>query len=280
MAHGTYIKILRKAGAFTNGDLVEGELGMDTTNDKLYGSKNGTTVFQVAGGIAALLDDTSPELAAALDAANFKITSLADPTSAADAATKSYVDAAILGMDWQESVIDIQTDSTLNPGSPLTGDRYILEDTANLHANFGTITGVGDNDIVEYDGTDFFITYDSSTNEGGATYDEDTDTTYVHNGTAWVTMTGGGVSNHGALTGLGNDDHTQYSLIATGTAAPTTTPARTGCIFVDTSADRVYQSVGSASSADWQLQVGPETTDTFKNKTISDSTNTIDGGTI
>ena len=84
-----------------------------------------------------------------------------------------YVTGAI--SDLRGDVIAIQTDATLDPGAaPATGDRYILENAAVLHANFGTITGVGDDDIVEYDGVDFIVTYDASADEN-------------NNALAWVT---------------------------------------------------------------------------------------------
>jgi len=66
-----------------------------------------------------------------------------------------------------------------------------------------------------------------------------------------VNITGGGASDHGGLTGLADDDHTQYSLISTGSVAPASTPSREGEIYVDTTADQVYISKGTASSADW-----------------------------
>jgi hypothetical protein len=50
---------------------------------------------------------------------------------------------------------------------------------------------------------------------------------------------------------LGDDDHTQYSLISSGAGAPASTPSRVGLIYVDTTADIAYVSVGTASSADW-----------------------------
>jgi hypothetical protein len=67
-------------GKFTIGDFfeVDQQLGFVTI-------PSGSIAFD-------LLSDQSPELAADLDANNNKITSLADPTSAQDAATKNYVD--------------------------------------------------------------------------------------------------------------------------------------------------------------------------------------------
>jgi len=50
MAAGTTIKIKRKAGAFSNGELAAGELGLDVSNTILYGSVNGTTVFSIVAG--------------------------------------------------------------------------------------------------------------------------------------------------------------------------------------------------------------------------------------
>ena len=92
------------------------------------------------------------------------------------------------GLDWQESVLEIQTDGTTDPGaSPTLGDRYLLADIASANINFGVITGVADDDIVEYDGTNFFIAYNVSDNtEGGSVWDEATNNYYVYNGTSWV----------------------------------------------------------------------------------------------
>lgn len=51
MAAGTTIQHKRKAGAFAGGQLAAGELGVDTTNCRLYGSSDGSTVFLVNGNI-------------------------------------------------------------------------------------------------------------------------------------------------------------------------------------------------------------------------------------
>jgi hypothetical protein len=88
---------------------------------------------------------------------------------------------------WQQPVLDIQTDAVLDPGaSPATGARYILTDVGALHANFGTITGVGDDDLVEFDGTDFQVIYDASaTGEGAVAWDIDSSALYQFDGSAW-----------------------------------------------------------------------------------------------
>lgn len=62
---------------------------------------------------------------------------------------------------------------------------------------------------------------------------------------------GAGVTDHGALSGLSDDDHSQYSIISSGSGAPGSTPPRAGAVYVDTSAGNIYVSKGVASSADW-----------------------------
>jgi len=97
---------------------------------------------------------------------------------------KSMIDYS--AFEWQDSVKNIQTDATLNPGAtPTTGDRYIITDKDNLHANFGTISGVANNDIVQYSGTAFVVAYTPTV---GAAVFSDADTThiYVYSGSAWV----------------------------------------------------------------------------------------------
>lgn len=279
MAAGTTIKIKRKAGAFSGGELAAGELGLDVSNDVLYFSVDGSTVDTVAG-LSNVVEDATPQLGGNLDAQSNRITGLGSPSASGDAATKGYVDTAIQGVSWDDPVLNIQTDNTLDPGgSPTTGDRYILEDSGNLHANFGSITGVGDDDIVEYDGADFVVVFDASAvGEGEAVYNENNNRMYVYNGTAWVTF--GSTMDHGALQGLTDDDHTQYTLISSGSGAPGSTPGRVGELYIDTTADRAYISTGTSSSADWDIMVSAASTDTLTNKTISSSTNTIDGGTL
>lgn len=77
------------------------------------------------------------------------------PTGDGDLTSKAYVDASISkftnGMMFLLDVKNIQKDAELDPGAtPANGDRYILTDVTALHANFGSIEGVANNDVVEY----------------------------------------------------------------------------------------------------------------------------------
>lgn len=63
---------------------------------------------------------------------------------------------------------------------------------------------------------------------------------------------GGGASDHGALSGLVDDDHSQYSLISSQAGAPSSTPGRVGEINVDTTGDVPYVSTDTAGSSDWR----------------------------
>lgn len=63
---------------------------------------------------------------------------------------------------------------------------------------------------------------------------------------------GGGVTDHGALTGKSDDDHTQYAIISSGAGSPSSTPARIGAIYVDTTNLRLFIGTGATDSDDWR----------------------------
>jgi len=62
-----------------------------------------------------------------------------------------------------DNILAIQQDNTLDPSAtPSFGDRYIILDSTDLHLNFGTIVGLEDDDIVEFNGDEFVIFWDAS----------------------------------------------------------------------------------------------------------------------
>jgi len=141
----------------------------------------------------------TPTLAAVLAAGNsagtytidmnsHKITGLSTPSDPSDAVNKSYVDGLVQGIDWQESVLG---EESTPPGTPGTGDRYLVVATAT-----GDWAGHED-DIAEYNGASWDFT---SPNDGMAAWIEDDDKLKVYNGTSWVTF--GSTVDHTTLSSL------------------------------------------------------------------------------
>lgn len=91
-----------------------------------------------------------------------------------------------------------------------------------------------------------------------------------------------GVTDHGALTGLSDDDHTQYPIITSGTIS--VAPTRIGALHVDPSLSTAYIGKGTGSVLDWI----PLTENTDTNTSLADTdqvltgnrTVDIDGGTL
>jgi len=120
-------------------------------------------------------------------------------------AIKTYIDGMSSGGNFLDSVIRMVINNTFDPGgSPTTGDRYILE-TLTIHANFGTITGVGLHDIVEYSGSAFIVVFDASAASTPATVTVGTDKNlatnhqWTYNTTDDIWVDRGAVGNHNDL---------------------------------------------------------------------------------
>lgn len=92
-----------------------------------------------------------------------RIKNLPSPLENGDAVSKQYfqenVNGSFKDFIYQKSIKNIQVDNTLDASTPATGDRYILTNILSLHASFGTIEGVSNNDVVEYDGIAFNIVF-------------------------------------------------------------------------------------------------------------------------
>ena len=119
------------------------------------------------------------------------------PTVGSDLTTKDYVDSAIQGLYWQDPILDFVTVAS---GTTASGNRYVA---------FATGGGWTKDNIYEYNGTGWDETVPL---EGYAAWFSDLDKNYTFNGTSWVLL--GSTVDHGNLSGLGDDDHTQYILHA------------------------------------------------------------------
>lgn len=100
-----------------------------------------------------------------------RLVNLPVPTADGDAANKAYVvseiQKAVSGLDYQSDVLGIQMDATLVPSTTASA-RYIVTDVTKLNGAFGTIAGVENNDIVQYNGSAFAVAYDVSVQGSGA----------------------------------------------------------------------------------------------------------------
>lgn len=216
------------AGAVTaDSATLSGALTADSatvTNALAAGSAN------VTGTVDAATADVDTLTATDATVAN-------GPTDATDVAIKEYVDSVAQGLDWQDSVIDELNDP---PGTPAEGDRYLV-DTAPTGAWVGHAE-----EIAEWDGSawEFF-----APNDGWSIFIEDIDLLEVYNAGSWVAF--GSAIDHGALAGLGDDDHTQY-ILADGTRS------FTGSIEINN--DTIAQSV--VASGQVALSSGEATVDT------------------
>lgn len=75
------------------------------------------------------------------------------------------------------------------------GQRYVVVDTSAMHANWGTITGLEDNDIIEYNGAAWIVSFDisaSTAGDGVVVCNKDADSFLLTEGVAWVSSAGGG----------------------------------------------------------------------------------------
>jgi len=116
-------------------------------------------------------------------------------------AIKRYIRNKFKTFDFMASIQEIYDNSVSLPSNPSNKDRYIAQSTAN---------GWTENYIYEWNELlSSWIEYAPS--EGSITYNENTDSSLIYSGTQWQNFA---VSiNHGNLTGLENDDHSQYALL-------------------------------------------------------------------
>lgn len=132
-------------------------------------------------------------------------------------AIKTYIDAISSGGNFLDSVIRMVVDNSFDPGAtPNAGDRYIIMNAASIHANFGTISGLGNYDIVEYAGSSFSVVFDASAATTPATVTVGTDINsntnhqWTYNTTDDVWVDRGAIGNHNDLSGIDGGTTGQY----------------------------------------------------------------------
>jgi hypothetical protein len=168
---------------------------------------------------------------------NNRLTNVANPVDNLDAANKSYVDSSLAGLDWQKDINALVANAnTTAPGVGLPaaalGQRYILQsNTGTLNAAWGTITGVGDNDIVEYDGLTWAVAYDVSAQGPGALAWDRNNSVFVRwDGTSWDEF--GGLSGVTAGAGLDKTGNTIFVELDTTPALEFDVPGDAGKLRV------------------------------------------------
>jgi len=119
-------------GAIVNADI--------NASADIDASKLETTSFNTKVRTSRLDQMSAPTAAVALNSQ--KITGLADPTNPQDAATKFYVDNAVVGIDWKSSVkvattanIALTGTQTIDGVSLTSGDRVLVKNQTSASAN-------------------------------------------------------------------------------------------------------------------------------------------------
>ena len=253
MAAGVLIKVKGKAGAFTGGQLAIREVGMDTTNDVLYGSSDGTSVFSIGGGgISNVVEDTTPQLGGMLD-----VNTQAIGDGTLELITFTETGSAV-------NHINITNNSTGN--DPIVG---ATGDDTNINLNL-TAKGSG---VVQAGGVEVV------TLSGSQVLTSKTLTTPV--------LTTPQIVTTGSINDAGGDEYLVFIEDATPvnylqiTNADTAVDPDLAAAGTDTNINLSLTAKGSGVVLAGGIEVATISgTQNLTNKTLDAATNTIDGGTL
>lgn len=184
-----------RLGAVTLLGAVTGN-GQNITGVGDLSNTGNTTIGDAAGD--TLTVNATPTFNTAVSLNSNKITNLATPTANSDAATKGYVDGFASGVTYLAPVIEFRANAA--PGSPSTGDRYILSAG---HSGFGACTT---NQVAEWNGSAWSCT--SPVTGSSAFVDNGVDTVYNYNGTTWVSL--GSTIQHNNTLGIQGGTASEY----------------------------------------------------------------------
>ncbi|QZE56971.1 virion structural protein [Erwinia phage pEa_SNUABM_32] len=161
------------------------------------------------------LNAANGQLTGDLDANGNTVANLAAPANPNDAARKIDIENAIAGIDWLHDSDAIQHDGTLDP-ELVAGKQYLILAADQINPNFGSITGLVDNMIVRYDGTEFKIVFDPTGSEAGGavTWIKDIKEYRRFDGTVWTTF--GGASEFNAGDGLNKSGNVVNVVVGAG----------------------------------------------------------------
>lgn len=141
--NGTAWVQLTASGTATDSNLLNGQAGtyyLNRTNHT--GTQLAATISDFNTAVRTNRLDQLAAPTAAVSLNSQKITSLADPTAAQDAATKAYVDAARAGLDLKDSVraattvnITLSGTQTIDGVALIAGDRVLVKNQTTANQN-------------------------------------------------------------------------------------------------------------------------------------------------
>jgi hypothetical protein len=260
----------------------------DPTADRTITLPDATGTVALAENVLALAGGT---MSGAIAMGTNKITGLGTPTDATDAATKGYVDNAVVGIDWKASVraattsdLDISTDlengDAVDGVTLVTGDRVLVKNQSTGSQNGIYVvkaSGAPDRSTDADSGTEVTANFAVFVEEG--TVNADSGFTLTNNGAITIGTTAlvftqftglGQVTAGDGLTKTGNTLN-----VAAGTGISITGDAVTneGVLSITGTADQVVASASTgAVTLSLPQSIGSTSTPTFGSVTVGSVT--------
>jgi hypothetical protein len=260
----------------------------DPTADRTITLPDATGTVALAGDVLALAGGT---MSGAIAMGTNKITGLGTPTDSTDAATKGYVDNAVVGIDWKASVraattSDITLSSDLENGDVVdgvtlvTGDRVLVKNQSTGSQNGIYVvkaSGAPDRSTDADSGTEVTANFAVFVEEG--TVNADSGFTLTNNGAITIGTTAlvftqftglGQVTAGDGLTKTGNTLN-----VAAGTGISITGDAVTneGVVSITGTADQVVASASTgAVTLSLPQSIGSTSTPTFSSVSVGSVT--------